>query len=131
MSNPLKSMICLHDGQLDVSAIIKKNLAYSNFAFLSACQTSTGDKKLPEEVVHIAADVGSWISECCRNHVVDLRRDIAEYFYEALLDARVNEGSKIDGSESGQFEKTRRQEYYRIPTRSPIKIICICITWSQ
>ncbi|KAJ6532360.1 hypothetical protein B0H19DRAFT_1272661 [Mycena capillaripes] len=40
--------------QLTLSSIIKLSLR-GNFAFLSACQTATGDKKLQEESVHLAA----------------------------------------------------------------------------
>ena len=51
---PLNSSFHLQDGQLRLSEIIKKNTT-ADFAFLSACQTSTGDEKLSEEVVHLAA----------------------------------------------------------------------------
>src|SRR6266545_6919067 len=47
-TNPLKSSIYLHDGPLELSEIMKKNLHCADFAFLSACQTSKGDTKLPE-----------------------------------------------------------------------------------
>jgi CHAT domain-containing protein len=53
--NPLRSKFIFHRGTLDLSAIIKKNLKNADFAFLSACQTSTGDEKLSEEAVHLTA----------------------------------------------------------------------------
>ncbi|KDR66276.1 hypothetical protein GALMADRAFT_148025 [Galerina marginata CBS 339.88] len=53
-SDPLKSGFALQDGHLELSTIIQKRLA-SDLAFLSACQTSTGDEKLSEEAVHLAA----------------------------------------------------------------------------
>jgi len=52
---PLESSIHLHDGSLKLSKIMKKHLHNSDFAFLSACQTSKGDAKLSEEVVHLAS----------------------------------------------------------------------------
>ena len=52
---PLKSKFMLHDGGLELSVIIKKQLAGAELAYLSACQTSTGDEKLSEEAVHLAA----------------------------------------------------------------------------
>ena len=52
---PTKSAFCLHDGCLELSAILKKSLPHADFAFLSACQTATGDEKLSEEAVHLAA----------------------------------------------------------------------------
>ena len=52
---PLKSKFMLHDGGLELSEIIKKQLVGADLAYLSACQTSTGDEKLSEEAVHLAA----------------------------------------------------------------------------
>jgi CHAT domain-containing protein len=52
---PLKSSFMLHDGGLELSEIIKRKLEGADFAYLSACQTSTGDEKLSEEAVHLAA----------------------------------------------------------------------------
>ena len=52
---PLQSGFILHDGGLELSEIIKKKLEGADLAYLSACQTSTGDEKLSEEAVHLAA----------------------------------------------------------------------------
>jgi CHAT domain-containing protein len=52
---PLKSRFMLHDGGLELSEIIKKKFEGADLAYLSACQTSTGDEKLSEEAVHLAA----------------------------------------------------------------------------
>lgn len=54
-AQPLKSGFSLHDGRLELSSIIKKRLVGVDLAFLSACQTSTGDGRLSEEAVHLAA----------------------------------------------------------------------------
>ena len=56
---PLKSEFMLHDGGLELSEILKKQLVGADLAYLSACQTSTGDEKLSEEAVHLAASVNS------------------------------------------------------------------------
>ena len=53
-TKPLQSGFYLHDGKLELSEIIKKQLIGADLAFLSACQTSTGDEKLSEEAVHLA-----------------------------------------------------------------------------
>jgi CHAT domain-containing protein len=52
---PTRSALCLHDGNLELSTIITKSLSHADFAFLSACQTATGDEQLAEEAVHLAA----------------------------------------------------------------------------
>jgi CHAT domain-containing protein len=51
---PTKSALILEDGHLTLEEIIKLNLPNAEFAFLSACQTTTGDENLSEEAVHIA-----------------------------------------------------------------------------
>jgi CHAT domain-containing protein len=51
---PTKSALILEDGHLTLEEIIKLNLPNAEFAFLSACQTTSGDETLSEEAVHIA-----------------------------------------------------------------------------
>ncbi|KAK7458026.1 hypothetical protein VKT23_009934 [Stygiomarasmius scandens] len=53
--DPLRSAFCLEDGHLELGTIITKSYVHTEFAFLSACQTSTGDENLSEEAVHLAA----------------------------------------------------------------------------
>ena len=55
LSRPMKSAFHLIDGDLDLSEIIKLQIPNADFAFLSACQTSTGDPELPHEAVHLAS----------------------------------------------------------------------------
>jgi CHAT domain-containing protein len=52
---PLSSGFFLYNGRLDLSTIIRSNLKSADLAFLSACQTSTGDESLSDEAVHLAA----------------------------------------------------------------------------
>ena len=52
---PTKSAFILADGNLELEELIKHPLPRAEFAFLSACQTATGDVKLAEEAVHLAA----------------------------------------------------------------------------
>ena len=55
INQPLESGLCLHDGRLELLEIIRQAIPNPDLAFLSACQTSKGDIKLSEEVVHLAA----------------------------------------------------------------------------
>ncbi|TDL21765.1 hypothetical protein BD410DRAFT_290895 [Rickenella mellea] len=54
-SHPMESGLLVHDGRIHLSKIIQKNLRRAEFAFLSACQTATGDVSRPEEAIHLAA----------------------------------------------------------------------------
>ncbi|CCL99877.1 uncharacterized protein FIBRA_01902 [Fibroporia radiculosa] len=54
--SPLDSGIVLADRRLlKLTDVIKLARRHGGLAFLSACQTATGDKDLPEEAVHLAA----------------------------------------------------------------------------
>lgn len=55
LTDPVQSGFYLHGGVLDLATITQKQLKHADFAFLSACQTATGDKSLTEEAVHLAA----------------------------------------------------------------------------
>ncbi|TDL18814.1 hypothetical protein BD410DRAFT_842533 [Rickenella mellea] len=54
-SHPMGSGLLLHNGRLHLSNIIQKRLTHAEFAFLSACQTATGDQSRPDEAIHLAA----------------------------------------------------------------------------
>jgi hypothetical protein len=53
--DPMKSGLLLHDRILELSEIVKSTLPKAEFAFLSACQTATGDERIADESVHLAA----------------------------------------------------------------------------
>ena len=98
IKNPLQSAIHLHDGPLTLSEIMKKKLPNAGLAFMSACQTSSGDEKLPEEAVHLAAGM---LAAGYRNVVATMwsisdvhAPEVAEIFYKNLLSNK----SDSDGS---------------------------------
>ena len=53
--NPLNSGLLLHDGRLTLEKLIPQRLPNAYLAFLSACETSKGEQKQPDEAIHIAA----------------------------------------------------------------------------
>jgi CHAT domain-containing protein len=56
VTQPLRSALLLDNGErLELSDVIKMPLPNAEFAFMSACQTATGDKRLSEEAVYLAA----------------------------------------------------------------------------
>lgn len=54
-AKPIQSGFYLHEGMLDLAAITQRQLKNADLAFLSACQTATGDENLADEAVHLAA----------------------------------------------------------------------------
>ncbi|CAE6386328.1 unnamed protein product [Rhizoctonia solani] len=53
--DPTKSGFRLHDGPLYLSAINQRLFKNKGLAFLSACETATGDEELPDEAIHLAS----------------------------------------------------------------------------
>ncbi|KAF5309731.1 hypothetical protein D9611_014450 [Ephemerocybe angulata] len=54
-AEPLQSRFLFQNGSLHLATIIQRKLKNADLAFLSACQTSTGEEKLSDEAVHLAA----------------------------------------------------------------------------
>ena len=52
---PFESRFALGDGLFKVENIIQYDLQNAQFAYLSACHTTTGDEESPDEVIHLAA----------------------------------------------------------------------------
>ncbi|KAG1843663.1 CHAT domain-containing protein [Suillus subluteus] len=52
---PFESSFAMRDGPLMIKDVIRSNWQNQEFAFLSACHTTTGDEKNPDESIHLAA----------------------------------------------------------------------------
>ncbi|CAE6449072.1 unnamed protein product [Rhizoctonia solani] len=55
VNDPTQSGFFLHDGTLTLSTINQRSFKNKGLAFLSACQTATGDENLPDEAIHLAS----------------------------------------------------------------------------
>ena len=93
---PLKSCFYLGDGQLELSEIMKHQLPNADLAFLSACQTGTGDLSLSEEAVHLAAGMlaAGYRSVVATMWSIDdsYGPHIAQQFYQFLLRDKTGNG---------------------------------------
>ena len=95
----LSDIIKVQDRSLERSDVIKTQNTHADLAFLSACQTSTGDEDLSEEAVHLAGGmlaagyrgVVATMWEIHDEHAVGIAKD----FYSNLLS---------HGPESGNWE---------------------------
>ncbi|KAF5329872.1 hypothetical protein D9611_013430 [Ephemerocybe angulata] len=102
-AEPLQSRFLFHKGSLELGTILKLNLKNADLAFLSACQTSTGEEKLSDEAVHLAAGM---LAAGYRRVVGTMwsigdqaGQDVATNFYEYLFTHR-------DGTSDGAFDGT-------------------------
>jgi len=95
---PLKSAFHLLDGELDISEIIKLQIPDADLAFLSACQTSTGDSELSDEAVHLAAGVLAAGYRSVISTMWSIKDEhgpeVAELFYIYLLKGGCEDDSK-------------------------------------
>jgi CHAT domain-containing protein len=112
---PTKSALILDDGHLTLEEIIRLNLPNAQFAFLSACQTTTGDEKLSEEAVHIA---GGMLLAGYRGVVAtmwsiqdDLAPEVADQFYAHMMkDGQEPDARKAAEALHYSIEKLRRNK---------------------
>ena len=99
----LRSKFCFHNGTLDLATILRMDLKNADLAFLSACQTSTGDEKLSDEAVHLAAGM---LAAGYRRVVATMWsigdttvQEVANNFYDRLWSEREEgSGSEFDGT---------------------------------
>ncbi|KAH6877413.1 CHAT domain-containing protein [Coprinopsis sp. MPI-PUGE-AT-0042] len=102
-TEPLKSRFLFHNGSLDLAIIIRRDLKNADLAFLSACQTSTGDEKLSDEAVHLAAGM---LAAGYRRVVATMwsigdgnAPEVANDFYSYLFSHQEEgSGNSVDGS---------------------------------
>jgi CHAT domain-containing protein len=87
---PTESGLIFEDGHLTLEEIIKLDLPNADFAFLSACQTTTGEETLSDEAVHIA---GGMLLAGYRGVVAtmwsiedDLAPEVADEFYRRIME---------------------------------------------
>ncbi|KAH6867431.1 CHAT domain-containing protein [Coprinopsis sp. MPI-PUGE-AT-0042] len=103
-AHPMRSCFSLHDKSLELSTIIKANLKNADLAFLSACQTGTGDERLANEAVHLAAGMlaagfkGTVATMWAIND--NYAPKVAEDFYKDLLERGKEKGGGIDGEDA-------------------------------
>ncbi|KAF5329883.1 hypothetical protein D9611_013394 [Ephemerocybe angulata] len=102
-AEPLQSRFLFHRGSLELGTILKSDLRNADLAFLSACQTSTGEEKLSDEAVHLAAGM---LAAGYRRVVGTMwsigdkaAQDVATSFYEYLFTHKDEDsGTTFDGT---------------------------------
>ncbi|KAF6755132.1 CHAT domain-containing protein [Ephemerocybe angulata] len=102
-AEPLQSRFLFHKGSLELATILKSNLKNAELAFLSACQTSTGDANISDEAVHLAAGM---LAAGYRRVVATMwsigdqsAQEVATRFYDYILSRRgETSGTTFDGS---------------------------------
>ncbi|KAG8745292.1 hypothetical protein FRC12_014573 [Ceratobasidium sp. 428] len=98
ISDPTTSAFQLHGGNLDLATITRKPLPNAELAFLSACETATGDEKTPDEAVHLAAGMLMSGYRTVIATMWSIRDEdapvIAEHFYSRLFEGEIPNSGK-------------------------------------
>ncbi|EUC56019.1 aromatic di-alanine and TPR containing protein, partial [Rhizoctonia solani AG-3 Rhs1AP] len=97
VTDPTKSGFFLHNGILDLAKINRRSFKGKGLAFLSACQTATGDERLADEAVHLAsgmlmAGYSSVIATMWPVHGEDAPLVANNVYAELMKDRRVGNG---------------------------------------
>ncbi|KAG2131753.1 CHAT domain-containing protein [Suillus clintonianus] len=89
-TQPFDSSFAMRDGPLMIKDIIRSNWQNPEFAFLSACHTTVGDEKSPDESIHLAAamQISGFRSVIGSMWSVDddVARQVVSVFYRNLID---------------------------------------------
>ena len=97
-NQPFDSAFAMRDGHFTVQRIIGCDLKNPEFAYLSACHTTVGDKESPDEVIHLASAMqfAGFRSVIGTMWGVDdwLASEIASTFYTYMVD----ESGRLDHS---------------------------------
>ena len=56
-TQPMDSSFIMEDDKLKMSQIVAQRMLNAALAFLSACETATGDENVPDEAMHLAASM--------------------------------------------------------------------------
>lgn len=141
--DPLKSGLHLHDGRLGLLAVMKhrqnqdqnqnqdqyryqywgggqEEEQSAEHVFLSACQTGTGDERVVEEAVHLAAGMLAVGYRGVVATMWSIRDDygprVAERFYDEVLE-RSRRGVGAGESKEAGKEKEKEEEGTRLDSR--------------
>ncbi|KZV68449.1 hypothetical protein PENSPDRAFT_609979 [Peniophora sp. CONT] len=112
--DPAQSAFALYDGPLTLNTLMDTVVDNAELAFLSACQTATGDEKIPEESAHLAAGMLAVGFKGVIATMWSIRDEdapiVVEEYYRKLLEYR-NTGSVQRGQTGAAYalhEATRR-----------------------
>ncbi|KAG2738210.1 hypothetical protein P692DRAFT_20842087, partial [Suillus brevipes Sb2] len=89
-TQPFESSFTMRDGPLMIKDIIRSDWQNPEFAFLSACHTTVGGKKSPDELIHLAAAMqfSGFRSVVGSMWSVDdeVAQEVVSTFYDNLVD---------------------------------------------
>ncbi|KAG1811747.1 CHAT domain-containing protein [Suillus subaureus] len=124
---PFESSFAMRDRPLMIKDIIRSNWQNPEFAFLSACHTTVGDEKNPDESIHLAAAMqfSGFRSVIGSMWFVDdeAARQVVSAFYDKLID----DSGRLDCTRAavGLHKAVRKLRRNNIPLEQQIVFVHI------
>lgn len=110
---PTQSGFHLNDGRLTITDIIKKPFVGADFAFLSACETATGDENAADEAAHLT---GAMLGAGYRSLIGTMWAIpdataplVAEKVYKKLFDGGIPDSGRAARALHGAVKEIRRE----------------------
>ena len=124
---PFDSHFAMRDGHVTLLDIIKIQFGHeTEFAFLSACKTATGDANAPDEVIHLAAALQFSGVRNVVGTMWSVADDVVVYTVEAFYRAMVREDGVFDPSRAARaLRAATRATKDRVPLDQRIVFIHI------
>ncbi|KAG1772963.1 TPR-like protein [Suillus placidus] len=93
---PFESSFAMRDGPLMIKHIIRSNWQKPEFAFLSACHTTVGDEKSPDESIHLAAAMQFSGFRSVIGSMWSVDDEVAQQVVSAFYDKLVDDSGRLD-----------------------------------
>ncbi|KAG1856957.1 TPR-like protein [Suillus subalutaceus] len=93
---PFESSFAMRDGPLMIRDIIRSNWENPEFAFLSACHTTVGDEKSPDESIHLAAAMQFSGFRSVIGSMWSVDDEVARQVVSAFYDKLVDDSGRLD-----------------------------------
>ncbi|KAG1876274.1 CHAT domain-containing protein [Suillus subluteus] len=95
-TQPFESSFTMRDGPLMIKDIIQSNWQNPEFAFLSACHTTVGDEKSPDESIHLAAAMQFSGFRSVIGSMWSIDDEVARQVVSAFYDKLVDDSGRLD-----------------------------------
>ncbi|KAG1856994.1 CHAT domain-containing protein [Suillus subalutaceus] len=95
-TQPFESSFTMRDGPLMIKDIIRSNWQNPEFAFLSACHTTVGDEKSPDESIHLAAAMQFSGFRSVIGSMWSVDDEVARQVVSAFYDKLVDDSGRLD-----------------------------------
>ncbi|KAG2030188.1 CHAT domain-containing protein [Suillus americanus] len=93
---PFEYSFAMRDGPLMIKNVIRSNCQNPEFAFLSACHTTVGDEKSPDESIHLAAAMQFSGFRSVIGSMWSVDDEVARQVVSAFYDKLVDDSGRLD-----------------------------------